>query len=133
MTTKIGNDTFEAGCDLVDVTSMHRPDPTWIFIDQQGHTHEWYVNGTPAVIYAYSENYDVPSTKWVHDGWDYYEGDRVERGHLECLQCGEEIHPRYCADTNTVYAPGLRWFRINGESVSQDEFQRRLKEAQHDR
>jgi len=50
-------------------------------------------------------------------------------GHLECRQCGEHIAPGYTADSNRVYIPGLKWCRINGQSVTPEEFERRWIEA----
>jgi hypothetical protein len=124
-------DVFETGCDWIDVTSLHRPDTAWRVIDAAGHPHQWYTAEHPAETYRPSLAYDVPTLRWVHDGWGYYDdGERYAIGHYECPSCGEWIEPQYRADDYTQYVPGLRWYTINGESVSPDEFAQRLKAAQ---
>ena len=66
----------------------------------------------------------MPSLIWVKDGEEYYEDDDEPHpiGHLECRQCGEHIQPRSTADEFQQFAPGLRWFTIDGRRVSKDEF-----------
>lgn len=128
-TMRLGNDVFETGCEMLDVTSLHRPDTTWRQVDKSGHVHQWYVDGSPAQSYDPAKQYTTPTLVWVKDGEQWYDDDDEphEIGHLECSQCGEHIVPRSTADTETRYIPGLRWCRINGESVSKDEFEARLK------
>jgi hypothetical protein len=121
-------DVFESGCELVDVTSCYRPDPSWRYTDQSGHEHRWYVNGQPAESYSPTAQYSLPTLAWVVDYVAYYEdGEPYDVGHYECAVCStERVQPRYTADTFTQYVPGLRWFRVNGESVSAEEFKRRM-------
>jgi hypothetical protein len=124
-------DRFEAGQDPIDVTSMHRPDTGWVMVDAHGHEHRWHVDGRPAVSYSPSATYDVPTLVYVKDGEETDEdGETYEVGHLECRACGEHVRPGYTADTIRQYIPGLRWYRINGQSVSPEEFERRLTAAQ---
>jgi hypothetical protein len=35
---------------MEDVTSLNRPDTSWLFVDAQGHEHQWYTaaDGKPA-------------------------------------------------------------------------------------
>lgn len=121
-------DAFESGCDLIEVTSQHRPDLTWRHVDADGHEHRWHRDGVPAVDYRPEDQYDVPTVRWVHDGYRYDEdGEECEVGHLACRECDETIKPRYRADDTKQYIPGLCWCRINGQSVSRDEFRERLK------
>src|SRR6185436_19512973 len=126
-TIRVGADVFEFGQELMDVTSNHRPDTLWRFIDAHGHEHRWYVGDMPAASYNPSATYETPTLLWVKDGEEFWDGDDEPHdvGHLECRICGEHVTPRYTADTTTQYVAGLRWFRINGEPVSMDEFQRR--------
>lgn len=123
----IGSDVFEMHCDMVDVTSLHRPETTWRFTDAHGHEHRWYVGDKPATSYSPSERYETPTLVWVKDGEDYWEGDDEPHdvGHLECRQCGEHVQPLYGADQTVQMIPGLRDYRINGERVSEEEFTRR--------
>lgn len=125
-------DVFDCGTDVVEVTRLHRPDTDWRFVDASGHEHRWYSNGVPAKYYSASDKYDTPTLIWVKDGEEYWDGDDEPHdvGHLECRQCGERVTPGYTADTSRQYVPGLRWFRINGENVSPEEFQRRYEAAQ---
>jgi hypothetical protein len=123
-------DVFETGCDLMEATSSYRPDTGWRVVDAQGHEHRWYVDGAPAVSYHPSAKHETPTLVWIFERWGYYEdGERYAIGHHECHACGEPIEPRFTADTTRQYVPGLRWFRINGESVSPEEFERRVHEA----
>ena len=123
--------TFECGQELVDVTSNHRPDTSWHFTDAQGHEHRWYVEGKPAATYHPEATHDTPTLVWVKDGVEYWEDDDEPHdvGHLECRQCGESIAPAYTADAWVQHIGGLRWYRIDGQLVSEDEFRRRVAEA----
>ena len=123
-------DVFESGCELMDATSMHRPDTGWRVVDANGHEHRWYINGNPANTYNPSAMYETSTLKWVFDEWGYYEdGTSYEIGHHECKECGDHVIPAFTSDTTTQYIPGLRWYRINGESVSREEFERRALTA----
>jgi hypothetical protein len=131
MVHRRGDVVFEAGCDLIDVTSLHRPDTSWRAVDVASHTHRWYANGQPAESYRPDAKYETPTLRWVHDDWGYYEdGERYSIGHHECRDCGERIEPRYRADDTRQMIQGLLWFTINGESVSAEEFERRFQGAQ---
>lgn len=129
---KIGDDTFEFEREVIDVTSSHRLDVSWVYIDAAQHEHRWYVDGKPADAYNPSLNYDTPTLKWVHDGWGHYpDGERYERAHTECSDCGEHIEARYSYDSYVQRIPGLATYKINGQVVSKDEFQLRAAEAQN--
>lgn len=123
--------TFEHGQDIVDVTSLHRPDTQWSLVDKQGHKHEWYDDGKRANQYNPSAHYDTPSLIWVKDGEEYYEGDNEPHdvGHYECQKCGEPVERGYTADTFKQYIAVMQWYRINGEWVSPEEFQREYAKA----
>lgn len=123
-------DVFEMERDLIDVTSMHRPDVGWRFTDARGHLHQWFADGKPAVSYNPAETHDVPSLVWIKDGVGYYEdGEPYDIGHNECRKCGEHIAPAYTSDTCTQYVAGLARYYINGEPVQPDEFKRRAEAA----
>lgn len=128
-------DVFEAHCELMDVTSMHRPDTSWRFVDAQGHEHRWHVESSepnvttaPAVSYNPSAKYITPTLIWVKDGEEFWEDDDEphEVGHLECKQCGQHVSPHHIADSTVQYIPGLRHYRINGVTVSEEEFKTKL-------
>lgn len=129
-------DVFEVQCEPVEVTSLHRPDTSWVHADKAGHEHRWYVeNDGPdgrhisASLYSPQHRYITPTLIWVKDGEEYWEDDDEPHdvGHLECKQCGEHIQPHYTADSNRQFMPGLRQCFINGEPVSLEEFQRRYE------
>jgi hypothetical protein len=124
-------DVFEFERDLIDVSMARRPDPSWRYVDAQGHVHNWYVNGKPAESYSPSASYETPTLTWVKTGEEWYEDDDEPHdiGHLQCSLCGEPVQPRYCSDTTKQYIHGLAHYRINGEHVSQEEFERRAKAA----
>jgi hypothetical protein len=124
---RIGSDVFESGCELIDVSMMSRPDTNWLFTDAAGHVHRWHEVGSsePAQSYQPEWAYEVPTLRWVvDDRWIDEDGEERETGHSECVQCGEHVTPRHTSDTTRQMIPGLRWYRINGQSVSEDEFKR---------
>lgn len=122
--------TYEVTCDLIDVTSMSRPDTDWRYICGEGGMHSWFVDQAPARRYEGELRYTVPTLRWVKDGVGYFEdGEPYDIGHHECAQCGEHIEPRFTADTNTVYMRGIEHYTIDDVSVSKEEFTRRVKEA----
>lgn len=124
-------DVFESGCDMIDVTSNNRPDTNWKEIDANGHVHQWYVDGKPATGYRPGARHETPTLAWVKDGVGYYpDGSEYDIGHYECAECRAPVRsPGMKPDMNTVYMPGLRWYTINGQHVSPDEFKRRYEEA----
>lgn len=130
-TTKNG-DVFEMSFDLMDVTSMRRPDETWRYTDVRGHLHQWFEDGQPMERYRPDRTHDTPTLVWVKDGEEYWEGDDEPHpvGHNECRECGEHIEPRYTADTTTQYVAGLLHCRINGQVATREEFERQFKESQ---
>lgn len=111
---------FESGCDMLEVTSLHRPNLSWHLIDDEGHGHRWL----PAGNYNPTIKYEVPSLVWVKDGEEYWEDDDEPHdvGHHECRLCGQRIEPGYCPDSSEQYISGLRWYRVDGRSVSREEF-----------
>lgn len=130
MSITAGGKTFRVECDPVDVTSLHRPDTAWRFIDSQGHSHRWFADGVPADRYSPTAKHSVPTLKWVKDGVAYFEdGEPYYVGHNECIECGERIEPRYKADDYQQYVAGLRRYYINDALVSEEEFKRRALEA----
>lgn len=129
-TIRAGDDVFESYCDLVEVTSSHRPDTSWRFVDASGHEHRWFADGKPAEQYRPIAKHDVPSTVSVFDGWGYWEdGERYAITHLECSQCGARVEPGYRPDDTTQYIQGLRHFTVNGERVTREQFEARAKQA----
>jgi hypothetical protein len=126
---KIGDDEFEVTHSLIDVTSLHRPDTRWKFVDKQGHEHRWFADNKPVTTYSPSQRYETPTLRRIVTGTGYWEdGESYVIAHLECVQCGEEIEPGYCADEDQQFIPGLKRCYINGQSVTREEFERRLAE-----
>lgn len=133
---KLGERVFESYCDMVDATSMNRPDTAWRVRDPAGHEHAWYVKGatTPADAYSPRASYELPTLRWVVDRTAYFEdGEAYEFGHHECVLCGAHVSPGRTADTVTQYVPGLQHYAIDGREVSADEFQREYTRARLDR
>lgn len=125
-----GGRTFEIHQDLHEVTAMHRPDETWIFVDAQGHEHFWVFDGVRGP-YSVNANASVPSVVFVKTGEEYWEDDDEPHavGYEACVQCGEKVVPRFCADQYTQYVRGLKRYRVDGESVSREAFLVVMKEA----
>lgn len=119
-------DVFEIERDLVEATSNHRPDTSWKQIDTGGHLHQWFVGDKPAVGYRPTEVYHNPTLVFVKTGEEYWEDDDQPHdvGYLACKECGDMVIPGYRADDCTQYIPGLIRCRINGISVSKEEFEK---------
>lgn len=133
-TMQIGPGLFELDYDLVDITSLSRPDTSWRFTDAAGHEHRWYAKGKPAESYDPGARHELPTLQWVVTGIGYYEdGDEYEIGEYRCVQCSEVIQPRKTADTCRQMIPGLKHYRINGEHVTEQEFQARYAAAVADK
>lgn len=124
-----GTDTFEVySGPPIDVTSNHRPNPTWRCVDSAGHEHRWHVNGAPAESYDPRLRYDVPTLETVSLGGlnepsdidEDYEPSYVTE--TRCKQCGQRVDPGYTVDECRTFIPGLQGFRINGRPVSKEEF-----------
>lgn len=127
-TVTIEGTTFEVDRCMVEATSNHRPDTSWVFIDAAGHEHRWFLNGQPATTYSPLEHYDTPSLITIKDGVGYWDdGEPYDIVHRECRKCGEIIEPAYTADTSRVMVPGIARYYINGESVSESAFKQRVE------
>ncbi len=120
---------FRAYRDMIDVTSMNRPDTTWKVVDAAGHEHRWYVDGKPADHYDPSASHELPTLVWVATGTGCYpDGGEYEVGHYECRECGDEIeHLRRTVDSFSQKIPGETHYEIDGEPVTHEEFEERLK------
>jgi hypothetical protein len=124
---------FEMERSMMEATSMHRPDTAWKQVDAHGHVHQWWTNGAPATSYSPTQHYITPTLVWIQTGIEYFEdGMEIPIGDLHCVHCNEIIKPGYCADSCTRYVPGLTRFRVNGRSVSKEEYIRRWKEEHPD-
>lgn len=115
----------------IDVTMLHRPDTDWVTVDRHGHEHRWFIRGQPATSYDPSAHYDTPSLVWVKDGEEGYPDDDEPHdvGHHECRQCGQRIEPGYTADSMRRFIPGLATYYLDGESVTQPEFEQAVREV----
>src|ERR1700684_1775630 len=84
---------FEIRREMMDASSLCRPDMSWAYTDKAGHAHRWFAKlddgmVIPATSYRPELSYLTPTLRSVHDGWGYYEdGEEYEMGHLECLDC----------------------------------------------
>ena len=129
--------TFEAWADMIDVTSLHRPDLSWKFIDPSGHHHRWSSPTELAVApdsYRGDITYSVKSVEWVRDPSIFTEeGEEIFQGHFECIACRFHIEPGYTADNTTQYMTGMRHYRIDGRSVSPEEFKKELDKSRFNR
>ena len=119
---------YSVDAEMLDVTSNHRPDETWVFVDAAGHPHFWTFKGERGRYRP--DGAELPSLVWVKDGEAYWpdSDEPHDIGHYECRVCGEKVVPRYTADETTIYIKGLTSYRIDDELISRDEFIRRAKE-----
>lgn len=127
----MANDVFEITRDMIDATSMRRPDVGAVSVDAAGHRHPWCMSdGTPATTYQPEERYSVPSLRWIRTGMGCdQDGEEYEVGHMGCIECGAAVQPRYTADECVRHIAGLLRYAINGQSVSREEFEERRRAA----
>jgi hypothetical protein len=117
-------DVLRSTVDMIEVTSLSRPDEHWRFKDAAGHEHSWFAGGKPATFYQAIMAYDLPTLLRVEDtpGDDEYPAT----GHYECRECHEHVQPGTAADSFQQFIPGLRRFYINDRSVSWERMQERV-------
>jgi hypothetical protein len=108
-----GRDTMENN-EMIEVTSMSRPDPSWRVRDITGHEHRWYADGQPAGDYSPMKRYTTPTLRAITEKASWPDGEEYDAivGY-ECVQCGARLDrpdwPRRCADTERQFIPpGLR-------------------------
>jgi hypothetical protein len=123
------DDIFAVFTDRIDATSQSRPDETWRVVDAAGHEHRWHVNGEPMASYSTMARYELPTLELVRTGSWFGDGEEHPIYEWKCRACGEVVRPGTCADTFQVWVPGVTHFRINGQTVSREEFVRRRHEA----
>lgn len=85
------------------------PDPHWEFTDSQGHVHRWVQE---------EDAWSVPTVQFVVDGKHVIDGDAIEYGHWECLECCDTVCPGHRREDRTV--PGIMW--IEGTVRTNEEF-----------
>lgn len=119
--------TYRMERDMIDVTSLHRPDPAWTFTDPNGHLHQWHDADGIAKDYNPTTRYFVPTIVKVVD----YPAtdDYPEVFHYECKECRAVVEPGYRADEFSQKITGLAHYYIDDEPVSKDEFLSRAKAA----
>lgn len=84
------------GGELIEVTSLNRVDPTWQYIDVQGHLHRWYslhrkgrvVIQKPATSYTPLKRYTLPTLVLITDYPATEEYPAIT--HYECRRCRSE-------------------------------------------
>lgn len=90
---------------IIEVTSINRPDPAWVFTDAAGHEHRWH---TGRKTLPAGHNYELPTLVVVDDPPVYDEdGEEITQHHYACAQCLEHIVPGTCADTERHFVTGL--------------------------
>ena len=114
--------TYQIQTELLEVTSLSRPDLRWSFTDAAGHTHRWSPCDAP---YDPSTSYTVPTTRIVQ-GEPYWCVDCAE-DHQDslrvCARCGEVITPGTTSDETRQFIPGMKRAFIDGVPVSKEEFE----------
>lgn len=101
---------FAITVDMLDNTSMHKPDAQWLFTDAAGHPHQWQGEKLPTLRWVI----DIPET-------DEYPA----QGHYECALCGvygPRITPRHIASTFRSYVPGMTHYYVDGSPVDRGTF-----------
>jgi hypothetical protein len=88
--------------EVIDVTSRHRPKPSWRFTDGAGHRFRWHDSRGPAGDYDPIENYHVQGTRLVAAEGEDGDADS-SLYHLVCEQCGAAVEPGYTADWRRRY------------------------------
>ena len=108
---------FEMRCDPIDVTTSYPPsipDPDWAESDTHGHEHRWLDGHLPTLR--------VVSEDWGPNG----DGDEGTDTYWYCLECGDEVHPRWKPDPNWVggcrrFIQGPVYYLVDGIEVSREQ------------
>jgi len=115
---------FSMDRDVLDVTSLHRPDEKWVHVDAAGHEHRWLfeIKGV-AVGYRPDACAMVHTLKSVKDYTAYFEdGEPYDVCHYECRECGATVNPGFTSDDTKQYIAGLASYRIDGVLVPEAAF-----------
>lgn len=82
-------DDFEQWIGPLEVTSMNRPDTAWRYTDVNGHLHQWFADGKPAISYSPMKRYTLPTLVRITDvePTDEHPGQY----HYECIECRQLI------------------------------------------
>lgn len=120
---------FSQHCEMIEATSLNRPDPAWRYTDPAGHVHQWFRDGAPAISYSPGSRYELPTLDLVEDPPIYVDDgdgfvDELSQSHYECSQCRAEVVPGTKADDCKQWIAGLQYFAIDGRTVSRQEFER---------
>ena len=139
--------TFSMYQEMLNASSLHdiRPDLNWSYRDKADHHHRWYVQSPDGMHGAQppwvrGAVYSTPTLEWITDSPGSPEDSDEwwpERGHWQCRLCKEHIAP-VIVDVGPTHlmVPGLKSYYIDDESVSFEEFERRLaaaRQAYYDR
>jgi hypothetical protein len=125
-----GDHAFEITREMIDVTSLSRPDTSWRFVDAAGHVHQWFVGDRPAERYDPSASYVLPTLHAVETGrWFDEEGEEHVDEEYRCVQCEAVVVPRTRADDTQMFIPGMARCFIDGVRVTKEEFDAAVKEA----
>lgn len=112
---------FETGADLIDVTSLTKPNPVWKWVCPKGHIVQWEQFDS-----KWGKQYRVANVRRLvtkQDVWQYDEYVKLEydvcatcpRGRKAVDYTDAQI-PNYSKE----YIPGMRWYRLNGEDVTEE-------------
>jgi hypothetical protein len=116
--------------ELIEVTALSRPDPSWGYIDPAGHAHQWYVGERVAPL-AYNPElrYHLPTTELVQVGTTVYEDDDEETPIYErrCVLCGAKVEAGGKSNETRQYIRGLRRVYINDQPATQGELDALLR------
>lgn len=105
---------------MIDASVMSAPDPNWKQVDRNGHVHVWHFDAEGRA--------STPTLKFVRTGsWFSEDGEEYPEGHRVCLLCEELVVPEVRVERRSV--PGITRYRIDGQDVRKEEFERRYKEA----
>lgn len=120
---------FRVERELIEVSSMSRPDEHWFFTDPAGHIHQWWERKPfrPMSRYSPEKSYFVPSITWVEDS--PATDDYPAIGHHECSKCRARVHPGTRADDCMQYLPGMTRCYIDDREVTKDVFEAEYKKA----
>ena len=88
-----------ADYDMVDVSSLNEPDPSWSFTDPAGHVHRWVGDWRHS---------DLPTLELIWDDPEDDDSDFPRRSHYECRECRAHVEPATMASPQRRFVPGLR-------------------------
>ena len=112
---------FESGADLIDITSMSVPRPSWTWTCPKGHI----VRYERDADYTGPSGYHVVGTKEIPVPAYLYDPEYGPETYTVCAVCPRgrkrvDFSGSMMSNSTREFMHGMSWYRLNGESVTKE-------------